>query len=73
MAGLPYDLDLTEETVTGDWRSVELTPSLNLPAISLPAGLSREGLPVGLQLLGPPNSDFRLLQLAYGFQQAAAR
>lgn len=70
MTGLPYSIDLTDAEVEEDWRAVELTPSLNLPAISLPAGLSSEGLPIGLQLIGPPNSDFRLLQLGYGFQQA---
>lgn len=70
MTGLPYSIDLTDAEVEEDWRTVELTPSLNLPAISLPAGLSSEGLPIGLQLIGPPNSDFSLLQLAYGFQQA---
>jgi len=70
MAGLPFDIDLAEGEIDEDWRPVELTPSLNLPAVALPAGLSTEGLPVGLQLIGPPNSDFRLLQLAYAFQQA---
>lgn len=38
---------------------------------ALLAGLSREGLPIGLQIIGPPNSDLRLLQLAYGFEQAS--
>ena len=70
MAGLPYDADLPEEEVFEDWRPVELTPSLNLPAISLPAGFSHEGLPIGLQIIGPPNSDFKILQLAFAFQQA---
>ncbi len=33
------------------------------PALSLPMGVTSNGLPVGLQLLGPPGSDLRLLEL----------
>ena len=39
-----------------------------LPALSIPAGLS-EGLPVGLQLVGPSLSDVRLLEVAAAFQE----
>lgn len=35
-----------------------------LPAIALPAGWSADGLPVGIQLLGPPNSETSLIALA---------
>lgn len=38
------------------------------PAISLPAGLSREGLPIGLQLIGPWQADHLLLALAARYQ-----
>lgn len=34
------------------------------PALSLPMGVSGDGLPMGLQLLGLPGSDLRLLELA---------
>ena len=34
------------------------------PAVSIPMGLTQDGLPVGMQFLGPPGSDLRLLELA---------
>ncbi|MHB8679871.1 MAG: amidase [Rudaea sp.] len=34
------------------------------PALTLPMGLTADGLPSGLQLMGPPGSDLRLLELA---------
>lgn len=34
------------------------------PALSLPMGVTDNGMPVGLQLLGAPGSDLRLLELA---------
>lgn len=41
------------------------------PSLSLPCGLS-EGLPVGLCLTGPVNSDERLLQSAFAIESALA-
>ena len=35
-----------------------------LPAISVPAGSSDEGLPIGVQLIGDRQSDGNLLKLA---------
>ncbi len=35
-----------------------------LPAISLPCGNDSEGLPIGLQILGPKGSDWQLLKVA---------
>ena len=41
-----------------------------LPVISVPCGFTPEGLPVGLQIVGRPNRDFEVLQLAHAFEQA---
>jgi aspartyl-tRNA(Asn)/glutamyl-tRNA(Gln) amidotransferase subunit A len=40
------------------------------PAISIPCGFSREGLPVGLQLLGPRWGEARLLSIALAYEEA---
>ncbi len=40
-----------------------------IPAISVPCGLS-EGLPVGLQIMGPPLKELRILNVAYALEQS---
>lgn len=40
------------------------TSMAGLPAISVPAGVSESGLPIGVQLMGPAKSDAALLSLA---------
>ena len=42
-----------------------------LPGIAVPAGLSSEGLPLGLQLIGKPFDEETLFQTAYAIEQAA--
>lgn len=41
-----------------------------LPAISVPAGFTSDGLPVGLQIVGPYRDDLGVLQLAHAFESA---
>jgi aspartyl-tRNA(Asn)/glutamyl-tRNA(Gln) amidotransferase subunit A len=43
-----------------------------IPAISVPCGQS-EGLPVGLQIMGPHFEDERVIDVAYAFEQGAMR
>ena len=42
-----------------------------LPAISLPCGFDKSGLPIGLQLIGNVFEEAKLLQIANQFEQAA--
>ncbi len=54
-----------------DWmRSCWYVTFMACPAISVPAGFSANGLPVGLQIVGKRRAGFPVLQLAYAFEQA---
>ena len=54
-----------------DWmRSAYLISVTGLPAISVPAGFTPAGLPVGLQLVGRRRADWHLLAVAAAFEQA---
>lgn len=54
-----------------DWmRSCWYVTFMQCPAISVPAGFSARGLPVGMQIVGKPRGDWPLLQLAHAFEQA---
>ena len=40
-----------------------------LPAISVPCGFTRSGLPIGLQIVGAPFAESIVLALAYAYEQ----
>jgi aspartyl-tRNA(Asn)/glutamyl-tRNA(Gln) amidotransferase subunit A len=40
-----------------------------LPSLSIPCGFTAQGLPIGLQISGPPGGEAVVLQLAYAFEQ----
>jgi aspartyl-tRNA(Asn)/glutamyl-tRNA(Gln) amidotransferase subunit A len=44
-----------------------------LPGLSVPGGLSADGLPLGLQLIGPPFDEETLFSLGHVIEQAAGR
>jgi len=45
-------------------RLVRGINALGYPALSLPCGLSASGLPIGLQIIGPPFEEARILRIA---------
>jgi amidase len=54
-----------------DWmKSCYYISTVGLPAISVPCGFTKEGLPVGVQIVGRHQDDFGVLQLAHAFEQA---
>jgi aspartyl-tRNA(Asn)/glutamyl-tRNA(Gln) amidotransferase subunit A len=43
-----------------------------VPGVSLPAGFDKDGLPIGIQLLGPDFSEETLLRIGYAYEMATA-
>ncbi|MBB3260921.1 amidase [Paraburkholderia bannensis] len=53
------------------WMEVVIGASLaGLPVISVPAGFNVQGLPMGLQVIGKPQADLSVLQIAHAYDQA---
>src|SRR5215813_3371368 len=56
-----------------DWMFLTFAITLTgCPAISLPCGVTNDGLPIGLQLVGRPHSDADLLGMARWLEEALA-
>lgn len=56
-----------------DWmKSCYFITVTACPAISVPCGFTPAGLPVGLQIVGRPQDDWGVLQIAHAFEAAAA-
>ena len=77
VAPFPVDVEWVKE-INGvvmetyiDWMATCYAITLTgLPAISVPAGFTPQGLPIGLQIVGRHRRDFDVLQLAHAFEQA---
>jgi amidase len=64
VAGVPM------EDYLGWMRSCTLISATGCPALSLPGGFTADGLPVGLQVVGAPRADRRVLEVGHAFEQA---
>ena len=54
-----------------DWmRSAYFITVTGCPAVSVPAGRTRDGLPVGIQVVAPHGAERRLLEVAAAFEEA---
>jgi amidase len=63
-----------EELAAGKYRALTfptntvIASQAGLPALTIPVGLTEDGLPVGMELLGTPLAETKLLQFARGWE-----
>jgi amidase len=72
-ADVPYPAEINGTPMTSyiEWmRTCSRITVTGHPAISVPAGFTPEGLPVGLQIVGRARDDWGVLQLAHAFEGA---
>jgi amidase len=66
----PSAINGREQSTYLDWmRSAYFVTVTGCPAMSLPAGFTEEGLPVGIQVVAPHSSERRLLEIGHAFEQ----
>lgn len=64
-------LDILRERLLDNAGYTPLQNFTGLPAMSLPLGMSADGLPIGVQITGPYLHEERLLKLAYQLEEAS--
>jgi aspartyl-tRNA(Asn)/glutamyl-tRNA(Gln) amidotransferase subunit A len=73
LAAFPAGIDYPPQADRGQWNDwTPFTYPFNLtrqPAISVPCGFTKAGLPVGLQIVGPVLGDQRVLRAAHAFER----
>lgn len=67
----PKEIDRVQMETYIDWmKTAYFITVTRQPAISVPAGFTPDGLPVGVQIVGRYRQDLALLKLAHAFEQA---
>jgi Asp-tRNA(Asn)/Glu-tRNA(Gln) amidotransferase A subunit family amidase len=68
-APIPADV-MTAASISQVGNNRALAPMVVFPALTVPAGFTGGGLPVGLELLGRPFTEGRLFSMAFAYEQA---
>lgn len=71
---LAYPPLLRKPTIVGEGQpgsTCQLSASSGLPAISMPAGFTDDGVPIGIELLGRAWTEAKLLAIAFAYEHAA--
>ncbi|HZT06131.1 MAG TPA: hypothetical protein VFC51_03810, partial [Chloroflexota bacterium] len=69
---IPPDILTTTHNPPQPGNNRRLSPLIGFPALSVPAGFSPNGLPVGLELLGRPFAEGALFRIAFAYEQATS-
>ena len=70
----PYPTKIADQQLTSyiDWMFLTFVITLTgCPALSVPCGFTREGMPVGLQIVGPTHGDASVLAAGALLEQAS--
>jgi aspartyl-tRNA(Asn)/glutamyl-tRNA(Gln) amidotransferase subunit A len=70
MLGEPVTIADSAKVDAVDFRNTVPFNTYGLPAISIPCGFTRSGMPIGLQISGPPFGELVVLALAHAYEQA---
>jgi aspartyl-tRNA(Asn)/glutamyl-tRNA(Gln) amidotransferase subunit A len=71
---VPFKLGEKEDPLSMYLNDVFAVPAnmAGLPGLSVPCGFSETGLPIGLQLIGRPFEEARVLRAAHAYEQSTA-
>lgn len=76
---LPFDVDteyptevdgVAQPDYIGWMRSCTLVTAIGCPSLSVPAGFSPDGLPVGMQIVAAPGADHTVLEVGHALERA---
>lgn len=59
----------SESVLAASWRFTYPYNLTGLPAISVPCGFDRDGLPIGLQIAGKPFDEVMVLRVAHAYER----
>jgi amidase len=67
----PHEIAGRQMATYHEWMKATLLVTMSgCPALAAPAGFSANGLPIGIQIIGPNRSELGCLQLAYAYELA---
>jgi amidase len=69
----PHEIAGRKMTTYHEWMKGVLPVTMaGCPALAAPAGFNAQGLPIGIQIVGPNQADLACLQLAHAYDTATA-